>query len=218
MYSKLSNCSLADDDGNPFSNILSVSSKRSTADKIDPTDCLNVTEDQIEEFYDKLAEIDVPDDDEVDNDELKDFNIAHIANFIENKIRSSKQFSCSSCKRIFEENMKVAENVNFRSEKPCQSTFSICKQTDRFLKVEMLKGTINFKVIYHEILQILDFEVLYEDTDFSTHYDHKIFLVRYVVNEFIRIKGTHLAKTATMNEHKQSLRIKFHKLLHYLGQ
>lgn len=212
MYSKFSNCRNSENDLNPYSNILSITSKRPTANKFDTTDCLNVTEEQIEKLYDKLGEIG-------DAEDLSDYTVAHIANVIEKKIKLTKQFGCLLCKRIFEENTKKAENVNLKAAGiPCYSTFSICKQTERFLKIDLLKGTIDFSVIYHEILQNLDFDALYDETDFSEHFDHKIFLVRYVVDEFVRIRGTHMARSATLNERKKSLRVKLHKLLHYLGQ
>lgn len=218
MYSKFSNCNLADDDisSNPYSNILSITSRRSTQAKFDTTQCLEVTMEEIEELYDKMSEIEDHSD-----EQLTDLTISHIASCIEKRIRITKQFGCSLCKRVFDENIDKAECVPVNSmsiKKSCQSTFLICKQTDRFLKVDLLKGDINFTVIYHEILQNLDFDSLYSETDFSHHYDHKIFLIRFVVDEYIKIKGTHIAKTLTLNEHKKVLRVRLHKLLHYLGQ
>lgn len=121
-------------------------------------------------------------------EELNDCSVAHIANFIETRIKTTKQFSCALCKHIFEKNAKVAENVTLKTmERPCHSTFSICKQTERFMKKALLTGIINFSVIYHEILANLDFETLFFDTDFTDHSDHKIYLIRYIVLKIYKL-------------------------------
>lgn len=218
MYSKFSNCRNSEADSNPYSNILSITSKRVTANKFDSTNCLNVTDEQIEHLYDKLSEIQNAEQHEPSED-LSDYTVTYIANLIEKKIKLTKNFSCLLCKQIFCENPKKTGNASSKTtEMPCYSTFCICKQTERFLKIDLLKGSFSFDVIYHEILQNLNFDTLYDKTDFSQHFEHKIFLVRYIVDEFIRIRGVHMARTATLKEHKKSLRIKLHKLLHYLGQ
>lgn len=213
MYSKFSNCQMSDDDYGFKSNILSVSSKRFPVNRLEEID--NVSEEQIEDLYEKLDDI----QEEHEEIELTDGAIANIANSIEKKIRLTKQFVCAQCKRIFNENTKIDENICVKStETPCLSTFLICKQTNRFMKTEILTGTIDFAIVYHEILQNLDFDALYDQTDFTDHFDHKIYLIRYVVDQYIKIKGTHIAKLSTLNEHKNSLRVKFHKLTHYYGQ
>lgn len=218
MYSKFSNCCPAEHDSNPYTNILTISSKRSTIKNFNASDCMNVTEEQIEQLYDKLHDIEDAEERE-QHEDLSDYTVAHIASFIEGRIKLTKQFGCMLCKRIFDENTKKAEDVNLKSvTMPCYSTFCICKQTERFIKIDLLKGDIDFSVIYHEILQNLNFDLLYDGTDFSDHSDHKVFLIRFVVDEFVRIRATHIARTLTLNEHKKSLRVKLHKLLHYLGQ
>lgn len=212
MYSKFSNCQLFDDDYGFKSNILSVSSQRSSVHRLETTD--NVTPEDIEEFYEMLDDIPL----EHEETELTDGAIASIAGCIEQKMKTKKQFACVRCKRIFDENTKMDEDDCVKSVRPCLSTFYICKQTNRFMKAGMLTGEVDFGIIYHEILQNLDFDELYNQTDFNDHFDHKIFIIRYIVDEYIRIKGTHIAKMSTLNEHKNSLRVKLHKLTHYYGQ
>lgn len=177
-----------------------------------------VSEDQIEELYDKLDNIDRIGSNQPSTD-LGDYTIAYISNTIENRIKSSKQFKCTKCECIFDENLKsdMFDGSNFLV-KPCCSTFTICKQADRFMKETLLNGTIDFNVILHEILQCLNVESLYTETDFTDHLDHKVYLIRFVVNEYIKIKGMHIAKSATSREQEKSVRSKLHKLLHFLGQ
>lgn len=218
MFSNFSNCKLADDcEFNPYSNILSVTSKRKVTPKFDDTLVENVTDERIIQFYEKLNKIDASDDEKLE--ELNDRTIAHIAYGIESSIQLTKQFSCAPCKEIFKENGGDDVISGVKSAiKPCSSTFSICKQADRFLKIELMKDGLNFDIIYHEILQNLDFDALYVKTDFSVHLEHKVFLIRYIMDEFIRIKCTQIAKTESTKEHEKSLRVKLHKLLHFLGQ
>lgn len=219
MTSKTANCNESESLENPYSNILSITSQRSTTDRHSTGAYSQVSEEQIEELYDKLNDIEAMEMNKPSED-LTDYTVAHIANIIENRIKSTKQFSCILCKHIFDENREKAHIFDGTKfvVRPCYSTFCICKQTDRFLKEELLKGTVNFNVIYHEILQNLNFNALYEESDFSEHFDHKIFLIRFVVDEYVKIKGTHMAKSITFRERQESLRSKLHKLLHYLGQ
>lgn len=220
MYSKFSNCRPTEEVSNPYSNIMSITSRRKTATNLH--DYSQVTEEKIDELYETLNDIQNLDHSKGLTDELEDYTIAHIAGSIEERIKSTKSFNCPACTLIFEENVKVDNSmfINSKSGQPlvCQSTYLICKQANRFLKTELLTGSIAFNVIYHEILKSMDIEALYSGTDFSSHGPHKIFLIRFVIDEYIRIKGTHLAKSATFNERQNSIRVKLHKLMHFLGQ
>lgn len=210
MYSKFSNCNLDENSpSNPFSNILSITSRRS-ATTFNISECMEVSEEDIEKFYENLG-----DAHDSENENMNDPSIATVAKLIEQRITTTKQFDCLQCKEIFVQNTRKAENLfvgNRLDGKPCYSTFQICKQTDRFLKPELLKGNINFNVIYHEIIESLNFESLYEQTDFSDHSDHKIYFIRYIVDEYVRIKGTNFAKNATLHEHQKTLQEKVRKM------
>lgn len=220
MYSKYSNCSSQDDEvSSQYSNITSITSKRRT--NVNVHDFSEVTEESIDEFYQKLNEIENLNHSN-DSYEFEDYTVAHIAKLIENRINSTKQYKCPACMVVFEENIKMDKSmfVDTKSGQPlvCQSTFLICKQVNRFLKPELLTGSNEFKVIYHEILKSIAFEELYTGTDFRSHSEHKIFLVRYVIDEYIRIKMTHIARSATFKERENTIRVRLHKLMHFLGQ
>lgn len=222
MYSKFSNCqSLENSRSDPYSNILSITSRRHTKTNINLRDHSEVCPEEIDELYEKLREIKEFERSIGLTDDLEDYTTAYIASLIEDSIKFTKNFNCLACKLIFDENNKADESLFIRfkvQSRPCQSTFSICKQAGRFIKRELLAGSIDFSVIYREILENIDFESIYIETDFSSHIDHKIYLVRYIVNEYIRIKGTHIAKAESSKERENHLRSKLHKLVHYLGQ
>lgn len=145
---------------------------------------------------------------------------AHIANMIEWKIKKS-QIYCGECVNVFAENEKV-ENAFSKSkfnEKPCRSTFEICKVVEMYMKLENLLKCSNFEsidsVICNEITKIED---LYSNTDFSHDTDHKAYLIRFIIDACINIKGTFIAKEATFDEHQKFMRSQCRKLIHFKGQ
>lgn len=69
----------------------------------------------------------------------------------------------------------------------CSSTFQICKEADHFLKLQVLRGEFRFDVFYEAICNILDVERLYKKTDFSHNFEHKLYLIRSIVNVYIQI-------------------------------
>lgn len=218
MYSKYSNCKVTEDSpsSNPYVNILSVTSRRPQTNKNDFEKYSDITEDQIEGLYNKLAEIEENHSNE-SVEIFSDYTIAYIANLIEE--RAKAKLKCALCKNIFDENVCKAdmfEGTKYNA-RPCYSTFVICKQSSRFLKEELIKSDVDMKVIHSEIFQLLNFASLFDLTDFSQHSDHKEYFVRYIINEFIKIEATNIAKKVTLKEHEKSLRVKLHKLMHFLG-
>lgn len=117
MYSKFSNCRLENNDSNPFSNVLNVSSKRTASEGgFNVTDCANVNEEQIEELYAKLAEIEESKNDSTDED-FTDNSIAHIAYSIENKVMLTKKFNCSLCNLFLSKIQKSRKISNSNPQK-----------------------------------------------------------------------------------------------------
>lgn len=223
IYSKHANCRILNSDSitNPYSNLLHVTSRRSTITGIRSQDNWQFSTDEIEQLYEKLAKIEEFERSKHLIDDLGNVTIAHIANIIEKKVITAAQFKCDSCKIIFSENTEKVQTAFLSSkfkQKPCRSTFSICQQAERFLKIQLLRGSINFNIVYHEILDGLNVDALYSQTDFSNHFDHKIYLIRYVAEEYIKIKAAYIAKMATLKCHTKQMRSSYHKLLHFYGQ
>lgn len=76
----------------------------------------------------------------------------------------------------------------------------------------------DFNVLYYKIFQEIDFERVYEKSDSNEHEDHKYYLVKCIVNEYVRLKVKHVARQLTLNEHIDMLRSKLTKTIHFLGQ
>lgn len=202
----------------PFSDILYVSSKRNRS-------MLTTTEDEDETIvleeakllHDKLTEINAFAQNDY-SDHLQNFSIAYIASIIENKIKSVD--TCAHCVAVFDACKKMDNNYlgSMCTQRPCLSTYKICKEADVFLKVQLLNGNINFNTIYYTIFNNLEVEQLFAEVDFSLHIRHKLYLIRTIVDGYVRIKGLYLAKVTTQELHTTKFRHKFKKLLHFYGQ
>lgn len=93
----------------------------------------------------------------------------------------------------------------------------ICKATDHFVKLELLKGQFKLDSIKFAIRSSLDLEHIFEDADFSGDcLNNKLFLIDYIILLYLQIKGTYLAKSVNCKESQINMRQKLSKLiLHY---
>lgn len=210
LTSKHANCSSVEALSRPFSNILSVSSglTNSKEDKKMPSSS------ELEYLFKELEKLEAT---EKDDENLQKCSIASIAEKIEKRLESLDRIYCPMCKGIFDREEKVPFAL-VATNAPCVSTFTICLQTDRFLKLNLLKGAINFETIRFAILNDIEIDDLYNETDFTHQPDHKLFFIKEVVEIYIQIKGCYLAKSATLNSHKKLVRTKYHKAIHFQGQ
>lgn len=127
---------------------------------------------------------------------------------------------CEFCAKVFDENDKMLDafiGSKFKTA-PCKSTILVCKEADRFVKIQILRGDINLNSIYYAILQDIDIDSLFTKTDFSHQPEHKLCIIRGIIDTFIQIKATHIAKMATYGLHKEKLRNRLLKLIHNHGQ
>lgn len=203
---------------NPYSNISSITSRRATVkNPVNTGDDEGLHGEEINIFMEQLAEIQRLERGNTFTD-LGDFTIAHIAGMIEWRISNSSHFDCQLCKSVLSNDRKIRQAFlgNNNSTRPCQSTFDVCTIADHFLKIEVLKGQFNLVTIQQAIISSLDFENLYTDADFLKHSDHKLYLIKHILSEYVRIKGVHLAKTYAFKENQKLMRQKLSKLiLHY---
>lgn len=216
LCSSASNCAEHTTPPQPFGNILYVSSAPSITEEAGDVD---ISSAELEALYQKIAEIEA-----IQNsgllDSQQDYGIAFVSNHIEQRILKKGQMYCAACANVFSENEKIthffgSSNTDVR---PCRSTFMICKEIDRFMKIEIIRAFPNFNMVYAGIHNVLDVENLFEDTDFAHNQAHKLYLVRSIAEAFIQIKGTYLAKMATLNAHQKLLRTKLRKMIHAYGQ
>lgn len=127
---------------------------------------------------------------------------------------------CDVCMKAFDENEKLEHfyvGSNYK-RKPCQSTYRICKEADRFIKVQFLRQKNFFNAASYAISQKINVNTLYTSTDFSHNLNHKLCLIEIVVNTYIQIKSTYLAKQANFTREEENVRARLHELIHFYGQ
>lgn len=207
-----------------FIDILSVSSKRPVlGDNLSEENISEIIAENEEIIQSDLALI-VQSTGTSSLSEMMHFaSIALIASYIEQRILETKNVYCKECQLDLIENSKIENNlmVSKSSLVPCKSTYEICKKVNDYLKLidhSNRERDINFNAIYLTVFQHLCIERLYEKSDISDHPDHKFFLVKKIVNEYIRIKLNHMARSLTLTAQGKSLRTKLHKWIHFTGQ
>lgn len=83
------------------------------------------------------------------------------------------------------------------------------------MKLNLLKGTFKIDTIRYAILSNLSHDALFTQSAFTGHADHKLFLIKFTMNEYIRLKGVFLAKKTTYDMRKPGQDRKFlSKLIH----
>lgn len=176
MVSKHGNCLPVDITTKPFSNILSITSRKNKIDHNDSN--ILPTNAEMDALMERLSEIERLE--KIDLVECaKDFNISFIAQVIERKLVESDKKSCSVCSNIFDDNEKVPEarTTQKYTNQPCIRTFKICKAADRLLKIELLSETTNFTIFYHAISDSINVQAIFPATDFTHNEDHLLFII-----------------------------------------
>lgn len=150
-----------------------------------------------------------------------DITIAHLANLIENRTKHTVRSNCDACKEIipniFMENDKSA-TCSLKCSVPCQSTVDLGRICNDALRLHSYK--INFN--YLELLRCIEDQIesldLYTKTDFFHNPEYKDDLIKFIIEEFIRIRATYTARKITLNEKKKMIRRKTRKLVHFSGE
>lgn len=155
------------------------------------------------------------------SDSTNNSGIAHIANSIEQKLLNCPQIYCYVCVEVLKKNQKVDDKVciNTKQGIPCLSTYQICKLTDVAVN-SMINTGPDFKhKIYSYVLTNLDFESIYPKFYPSQHdFEHKRFLIKFVIDDYVNRKCNYIAKQKTMESQKRYIRNKLRKLCHYYNQ
>lgn len=214
LCSKYSNCNEIDIPNEPFANIMYISSRKKEREKEQE----DISAAELTTLHCKLSEMEIIENSSV-LDSFKDYTTIYICNEIEQRISKEDRVYCNYCKNIFQDNKKVPKS--YLSSKvtgiPCQSTFLICKEASRLLDLR-ISSEIDVRQLRSGIFSRLDIQDLYPDTDFSHDFDHKLYAIRAIIDLFIQIKGTFLAKQMTFDAHQQLIRSKMKKLVHVYGQ
>lgn len=149
-------------------------------------------------------------------------SIAFVANIIENRLLQNDKIACELCVRTFKENEKVDSHLCLtEGDKPCKSTFQLCKSADTAIRtLSQCSTESKFKQqIYIFVLSNMNINDLYVlNFENEGHdVDHKNYLIKHIIDEYTRIRCTFLAKMKTLRMHKEFVRNKLRKVVHVTG-
>lgn len=147
-----------------------------------------------------------------------DSGITFIAHLLERRLLTGSIY-CNFCKDVLQKNAKVNDNlcINFETGKPCASTFHLCKLTDIAIKSYINTGPHFKKKIYLYVMNQIDFEKIFPEFFLPQHdVDHKHYLIKYFIDEYINKKCAYLAKQKTISLQKRYVRNSLRKLGHNL--
>lgn len=152
--------------------------------------------------------------------DMHDSGIAYVAKVLEDRLITSN-VHCNLCRKVLSENKKVNDNicVSLQYGKPCKSTYQLCKLTDTALKVLINTGA-NFKQkVYLSVMNNMDFENIFPVFYESVHdIDHKHYLIKFIIDEYINKKCAYVAKQHTIALHRRFVRNRLRKLAHFMHQ
>lgn len=140
-------------------------------------------------------------------------SIAYASKLIEQSIMAG-DFYCNCCESVFTENEKMDGRLIclVPSKTPCASTYKICKIADIYFDVfkPTKAGNVNdvdFRVLYYKIFKSIDFDKMFADTNFKNHEQHKYYLVKVIVLNYIYMKTSQISKTITYDEYEKIIRM-----------
>lgn len=211
-------------------NILSVSSIKPSTSNIsnvqanENTDNFDEQFEENEDFYGEIEEFNTAQNNsESEIKDKEDMTIAYVAGLIEKKVTSSK-FACKDCltlsENLFNENDKMSGKFieNYRTHRPCKSTFNICKHVHEIFEENLNFANFDYIKIYNLISHKISKQIWFENTDFSHDEEHKGHLIAYIVDEYVRAQATYVAQKLTLQQHQILIRNSNRKLTHFKGQ
>lgn len=147
-----------------------------------------------------------------------DSGISFVAHLLECRLLKNNIY-CNFCKDVLQKNPKVNDNLCVNSEmgKPCASTFYLCKLTDIALKSYINTGPKFKKKIYLFVMNQIDFDKVFPQFFLPQHdVDHKHYLIKYFIDEYINKKCAYLAKQKTISLQRRYIRNSLRKFGHIL--
>lgn len=159
---------------------------------------------------------------------LKENSLAYISGVIETKvIRKLSQKTknkCQNCINVFIENELTDDHfMQFMSKKshkifqPCRSTVKIICLVEKYL--ERIQGVnVSFNAVVSHILSNINLIELYTGSEFNDDHDHKIDLLKQIIQEYLDHKSIMFSKSLTTLAQKKLIRHDRLKEIHRQGQ
>lgn len=152
------------------------------------------------------------------SDDVQDVGVCYIANIIERRLTTSDQINCMFCSKVFASNDKVDNRacVSTHLGRPCISTYQLCKLTDKTLEVYVNSGPNFQQKVYLKVLSALNWDTIFPEFFEPEHDpDHKHFIVKFIIDEYIKKKCAYIVKQKTISLQKKYNRNRLRKIAHY---
>lgn len=156
-------------------------------------------------------------------DTALDQGIIYISSILEKRLLECDHLVylyCTECISVIRNDRKVNEQIVMSTEinMPCESTYRICKATDQAIVSNLKRGSEFKERVYSAVMNIINWEDTFRnfslhDPDHDT--DHKHFLVKFFIDEYVHKKCSYLAKQKTIDLQKRYNRNRLRKLGHY---
>lgn len=136
------------------------------------------------------------------------------------KIKAQPIATCQDCLSVFSENHKIVdtfiEKKNISGHfitQPCSSSYQIIVTCNSICEELKANGHVEFNVMSKTIMSCLNFEELYELSQFSCHrhtmkitqLTHKEHFIFNIVSEYLRMKSVKIGKRITDEEWMESM-------------
>lgn len=148
--------------------------------------------------------------------------IAFVAGQIEKDILKSP-INCELCAQILNENEKITV-VGFPASRhtmvPCISTYYVCETAHQILESQKLSIDFDYAKISNDVLAKIQMNSVFQCTDFSRHSTLKIAFVFYIIETYIRMWATFVARKVTIKNQMENVKKqeeKQKKLEHFRG-
>lgn len=150
------------------------------------------------------------------------YSIKLRAGTIEKKIRRAiPRCDNAQCKNIFTNNSDKIDGSFFENglaQRPTKSTVAICEIVYKYFLIYSDIFKFNYNELYAQILNEIPFNDLYLNIDFSHNAQHKSEFILLIIDEYIRLHATYLARTKTLEIHSKYFGKTKQKLKHFHGQ
>lgn len=205
------------------SNVLAVSSrKKHSSNSVDPLSSINYTEEmQTEPFslstelpqeWEQMQELE-------ETGDAYDPGIAFAAISLEHRLLKCNEVYCDQCVAVFAHDQKLnsAIPLSNKYDMPTQSTYNICEATDKAIKDNLGNGDKFKEKIYSSVMNQIDCQRIFPEgfsEECGHDINHKKFLVKFFIDEYMNNKCAYIAKQTTIALQKRYNKNRLRKLGH----
>lgn len=149
-----------------------------------------------------------------------DFGIAFTANKIEQQLIHNKMIHCKDCLRVLMNSEKITDRCdNIVINRPCRSTYELCKFADMALEIYINKGERMKLRIYLDVMNNICCDDLFPNFYEPEHdIGHKRVLLKFIIDEYVNKKCAYVAKQLTLSLQKIYISHTYRKEIHFQNQ